>query len=98
MFMPTKTTSKGSGSPKKKAAASKTAKKAAPKGKAIPVTRKPGNLASRMPGEQHPGQTSPESKLHDRPGSQPERERHQHPGSTTPKRGAGRTDKGATKR
>lgn len=98
MSMPTKTTSKGSGSPKKKAAASKTAKKAAPKGKAIPVTRKPGNLDSRMPGEQHPGQTSPETKLHDRPGSQPERERHQHPGNTTPKRGPGRSNKSATAR
>lgn len=95
--MPTKTTSKGSGSPKKKAA-SKTANKAAPKGKAIPANRKPGNLASRMPGEQHPGQTSPETKLHDRPGSQPERERHQNPGSTTPKRGAGRSNKSATAR
>ncbi len=96
--MPTKTTSKGSGSPKKKAAASKTAKKAAPKGEAIPASRKPGNLAARMPGEQHPGQTSLDTKLHDRPGSQPERERHQHPGSTTPKRGSGRSNKSATVR
>jgi hypothetical protein len=96
--MTTRTTSKGSGAPKKKAAVSTTAKKAAPKGKAVPAPRKPRNLAERMPGEQHPGQTTPESKLHDRAGSQPERERHQHPGSTTPKRGAGRTDKRATKR
>jgi hypothetical protein len=91
--MPTKTTTKGLGQRAKKAV-----KKATPKGKSIPASREPRNLAERMPGEQHPGQTTPESKLHDRAGSQLERERHQHPGNTTPKRGSGRSNKSATAR
>ncbi len=65
---------------------------------AIPAPFKPGKVDARMPGEQHPGQTSAEARLHDRAGSQLERERHQHPGSTTPKRGAARTNKKAAKK
>jgi hypothetical protein len=65
---------------------------------AIPAPFKPGKVDARMPGEQHPGQTSAEARLHDRTGSQLERERHQHPGSTTPKRGAARTNKKAAKK
>lgn len=95
--MTTRTTSKA-GSASSKKATKTAAKKAAPRGKAVPAPRKPRNLAAQMPGEQHPGQTSAESKLHDRPGSQPERVRHQHPGSTIPKSGAARSNKRATKR
>lgn len=65
---------------------------------AIPAPFKPGKVDARMPGEQHPGQTSAETRLHDRADSQLERERHQHPGSTTPKRGAARTNKKAAKK
>jgi hypothetical protein len=65
---------------------------------AIPAPFKPGRVDARMPGEQHPGQTSAETRLHDRAGSQMERERHMRPGSTNPKSGAGRTNKRAVKR
>ena len=50
-------------------------------------------IAARMPGEQHPGQTASEGKMHDRIGSQIERERHQYPGSSNPKSGSGRSNK-----
>lgn len=53
----------------------------------------PQRAASRMPGEQHPGQTSAAGRQQDRKGSQIERERHQYPGSTIPKAGAGRSNK-----
>jgi hypothetical protein len=75
-----------------------TAQKAPLRGPAIPAPRKPRNLDALLPGEQHPGQTSTQGRLHDRAGSQPEQERHRHPGSTTPKRGAARSNKRATKR
>jgi hypothetical protein len=94
--MPTRTTIKTGAASFRKAA--EPASKATPRGKAVPAPRKPRNLAAQLPGEQHPGQTSAEARLHDRPGSQPERARHQHPGSNTPKRGAARSNKRATKR
>jgi hypothetical protein len=97
LIMSTRTTSKAGRTTGSKAN-STTAKQAAPRGKAVPAPRKPRNLAAQLPGEQHPGQTSAAGKLHDRPGSQPERERHQHPGSTNPKSGAARSNKRATKR
>ncbi|MBL8012139.1 MAG: hypothetical protein JNJ64_16140 [Flavobacteriales bacterium] len=59
---------------------------------------KPKASDARMPGEQHPGQTGVTARLHDQSGSQIERERHMYGGSTTPKRGAGRTDKKAVAR
>ena len=65
---------------------------------AIPAPFKPGQVDARMPGEQHPGQTSAETRLHDRAGSQLERERHMRPGSTNPTSGAGRTNKRAVKK
>jgi hypothetical protein len=65
---------------------------------AIPAPFKPGQVDARMPGEQHPGQTSAETRLHDRAGSQLERERHMRPGSTNPQSGAGRTNKRAVKK
>jgi len=77
---------------------SSNARKAPLRGPAIPAPRKPRNLAAQMPGEQHPGQTSAQGRLHDRAGSQPEQERHRHPGGTTPKRGTARSNKRATKR
>lgn len=59
---------------------------------------KPRADDARMPGEQHPGQTGTTSRMHERIGSQIERERHLYGGSTTPKRGAGRTNKKAVAR
>ncbi len=56
---------------------------------------KPDTADARMPGEQHPGQTAMKGRQHEQPGSQIERERHLYGGSTTPKRGAGRTNKKA---
>ena len=58
-----------------------------------PIVHEPRAIAARMPGEQHPGQTASEGKMHDRIGSQIERERHQYPGSSNPKSGSGRSNK-----
>jgi hypothetical protein len=91
-------------------ATKKTAKKAAKKAPAKSVkpvakatrtrlglvgTPKPKAADARMPGEQHPGQTGATARMHEQLGSQIERERHMYGGSTTPKRGAGRTNKKA---
>ena len=80
--------------PAKKAAAPLTAvERTAEKRSLDPIVHEPRAIAARMPGEQHPGQTASEGKMHDRIGSQIERERHMHPGSTNPNSGAGRTNK-----
>jgi len=79
------------------------AKKAAPKSAAratksrlgLVGTPKPKPADARMPGEQHPGRTAMKARQHEQPGSQIERERHLYGGSTTPKSGAGRTNKKA---
>jgi hypothetical protein len=80
--------------PAKKAAAPLTAvERTAEKRSLDPIVHEPRAIAARMPGEQHPGQTSGESHMHDRIGSQLERERHMHPGSSNPKSGSGRSNK-----
>jgi hypothetical protein len=56
---------------------------------------KPRAADARMPGEQHPGHTGMTGRMHEQLGSQIERERHDYGGSTTPKSGAGRTNKRA---
>jgi hypothetical protein len=80
--------------PAKKAAAPLTAvEHTAEKRSLDPIVHEPRAIAARMPGEQHPGQTASEGKMHDRIGSQIERERHQYPGSSNPKSGSGRSNK-----
>jgi hypothetical protein len=78
---------------KKVAAPLTTVERLAAKRAVSPVVHEPRAIAARMPGEQHPGQTASEGKMHDRIGSQIERERHQYPGSSNPKSGSGRSNK-----
>ena len=79
--------------PRKSAAPLTTVERSAAKRTVRPIVREPRAIAARMPGEQHPGQTAMEGHLHDRLGSQIERERHQYPGSSNPKSGSGRSNK-----
>jgi hypothetical protein len=78
---------------KKVAAPLTTVERLAAKRAVSPIVHEPRAIAARMPGEQHPGQTASEGKMHDRIGSQIERERHQYPGSSNPKSGSGRSNK-----
>jgi hypothetical protein len=78
---------------KKVAAPLTTVERLAAKRAVSPIVHEPRAIAARMPGEQHPGQTASEGKMHDRIGSQIERERYQYPGSSNPKSGSGRSNK-----
>lgn len=90
-------TSKATKAPAKAAKAAVVKEAARPR---LGLVGKPKPKASdaRLPGEQHPGQTGMTSRMHEQLGSQVERERHMYGGSTTPKRGAGRTNKKAVAR
>lgn len=56
------------------------------------TTKRPRKLAPK-PGESHRGQTAEQGSLHERRGSQIERERHKSPGSTILKAGSARSNK-----
>jgi hypothetical protein len=53
----------------------------------------PKDRRSAKPGELHRGQTAEQGTLHDRRGSQIERERHRSPGNTILKAGSARSNK-----